>query len=191
MGKIVCQCKKCTLHLSANVIRGRILCACNDCKKVLDWSSLKKGTTHSGLAKPIFVDSDIIELEGRSHIGAFKVSKESDTERLYCKECYSILGTSHPSHNNNTFHFFEGQCETDLNIEQTPCVAIFLSDWEDSENISLPKNIPTFETLSSEKDIERFFSIEKIQEIWMKEQSPKGKTFNAVFAEFEDCLFLN
>ena len=56
MGKVVCQCKKCTLHLSASVIRGRILCACKDCKKVLDWSTKKKGTTHSGLAKPIFVD---------------------------------------------------------------------------------------------------------------------------------------
>ena len=190
MGKIVCQCKKCTLHLSASVIRGRILCACKDCKKVLNWSTQKKGTKHSGLAKPIFVDSDIVKLEGRSHIGALKVSEESDTKRLYCKSCYSILGTSHPTHNNNTFHFFEDQCETDLNIEQAPCAVIFLSDWEDPESLSLPVDIPSFETLNSETDIERFFSVKKIQEIWMKKTSPKGKTFNAIFAEFEDCLFL-
>src|SRR5215467_4611694 len=62
------------------------------------------------LPRIYYMRSDIIDVKGRDKTVVVKLREDGAVRRLYCTNCYSILGHVHAIFNNNVFGNFVEHC---------------------------------------------------------------------------------
>src|SRR3954454_5843436 len=101
--KISCKCGACELTLTDGKSIVSFLYGCEDCRQALQWGFKNGGAKPNPLPRLYYMRSDIADVKGRDKMVAVKLREDGRSTRVYCKNCYSILGVDNPSYRNNIF----------------------------------------------------------------------------------------
>ena len=122
--KISCKCGVCELTLADGKSTVSFLCGCEDCRQALQWGFKNGGIKPDPLPRIYYMRSDIIDVKGRDKMIVVKLREDGRSRRIYCTNCYSILGVDHPGYKNNIFLNFPKHCinRGDLTVPLTAIV---------------------------------------------------------------------
>ena len=161
MNKITCHCGRCSITLEVDKVYRTLICACEDCRQALEWAYKEGGLKPNALPKLVYVDSDIESFSGSENMGAFQLRKGSNSTRIYCKKCFSILAVDHPNYNNQRFMFFENHCSTTLDTSLKPNAVTYLDHLPEGSKEIIPSDIPQFRDLDKPDQWEEFAALLK------------------------------
>lgn len=192
MSSISCSCGQCKLTLANNRPIMSLYCACKDCRQAIKWGELRGGKAPKKLQQPVYVRSDIISVDGENLMKPFQLRNPAKSTRIYCTNCYSILGVNHPTYVNNVFMFFPEHCAADMDLSIKPCAVTNMLSYTHEEKADLPTNIPVFYSFSYPQERDRFFSIPEVGKAFSKPTKPAvGKTFEELIKSLGDIEILN
>ena len=100
--KITCRCGACGFEITDDQPSLSLLCACTDCREALEWGAKKGGLEPVSLPELIYVKSDIVYTFGLEYMQAFQLRHNARSTRVYCKECFSVIGVDHKSYRNKS-----------------------------------------------------------------------------------------
>ncbi len=155
---IACKCGKCQLILGDRRALKYLRCGCEDCRQALQWGHLNGATVPDDLPHLYYVRSDIIGAKGKQHMKVFKLRKDGRSSRLYCKECYSLMGIDHPNYKSEIFLIFPKHCKTNCDLSVPLTAIIFLNDYPTDFALP-PSDVPSFYSLSDDQERKRFLSL--------------------------------
>ena len=189
--KITCHCGACGLEITDDQPSLSLLCGCTDCRQALEWCAKKGGLEPVSLPELIYVKSDIVYAFGLEFMQPFQLNQNARSTRVYCKECFSIIGVDHKSYRDNVFMFFKNHCVTTCDLSIKPSAAIFLKDLKDASQISKLKNIPLIFSFSK-KETEQFRSIREVSGSFNAIKRPRhGETLKSVIKSISKIEILN
>ena len=110
-GKIACQCNACELTLADGKATFCLVCTCEDCRQALQWGFKNGGVKPDPLPRVYYMRSDIIDVKGRDKMVVVKLREDGASRRIYCTNCYSILGVDHPNYKDNAFANWPEHCK--------------------------------------------------------------------------------
>lgn len=144
----------------------------------IKWGAERGGKSPQQLPQLVYIRSDIISVIGDRYMKAFQLRNPAKSTRVYCTNCYSILGINHPTYSNNVFMFFPHHCEADLDLSIKPCTAIHMSSYPYEERADIPDEIPVFYNWDYSQERDRFFSITELEKAFKKPLNPSiGENF--------------
>ena len=108
--KISCKCGACEFTLADEKSTVSFLCGCEDCRQALQWGFKNGGVEPDPLPRLYYMRSDITDVKGRDKMVAVKLREDGRSTRVYCTNCYSILGVDNPSYRDNIFLNFPEHC---------------------------------------------------------------------------------
>jgi hypothetical protein len=122
--KIACTCNACELTLADGKATMCVLCGCEDCRQALQWGYKNGGIKPDSLQRAYYMRSDIIDVKGRDKMVVVKLREDGRSRRIYCTNCYSLLGIDHPFLKDNVFASFPKHCINNGDLT-APLSAIF------------------------------------------------------------------
>ena len=189
--KITCHCGACGFEITDDQPSLSLLCGCTDCRQALEWCAKKGGLEPVSLPELIYVKSDIVYAFGLEFMQSFQLNQNARSTRVYCKECFSIIGVDHKSYRDNVFMFFKNHCVTTCDLSIKPSAAIYLKDLEDINQISQLNNIPLIFSFSK-KETQQFRSIREVSGSFNEIKRPKhGETLKSVIKRISKIEILN
>jgi hypothetical protein len=192
MSSIACSCGQCSLTLADNNPIMSLYCECKDCAQAIKWGEFRGGKASQKLTQAVYARSDIVSVEGENHMKPFQLRNPAKSTRVYCINCYSILGINHPAYSNNVFMFFPYHCEADLDLSIKPCAAIHMSSYPYDEKANIPNGIPVFHNWDYSQERDRFLSIPDVGKAFRKPLKPSvGKSFEELIVSLGDIEVLN
>jgi hypothetical protein len=192
MSSIACSCGQCRLTLTDNHPIMSLYCECKDCAQAIKWGELRGGKASQKLTQAVYARSDILSVEGENYMRPFQLRNPAKSTRVYCTNCYSILGITHPAYSNNVFMFFPHHCEADLDLSIKPCAAIHMSSYPYEEKADIPDEIPVFHNWDYPQERDRFLSIPEVAKAFRKPLKPSvGKSFEELIDSLGDVEVLN
>ena len=193
MSVIKCECGRCKLTVKERQPVLSLLCACEDCRKAIQWGAARGGKEPRMLPKLFYVRSDITGTEGDSFMKPYQLRTGAKSTRVYCTECYSILGVDHPAYNNNVFMFFDGHCKTNLDLSVEPTAAINMDSYPGEELPKLPPGLPVINNHhANTDDLERFLALPKRIAAFADSTTPViGRTFREFVGSLGEIKVLN
>ena len=193
MSVIGCECGRCKLTVKEQRPVLSLLCACEDCRKAIQWGAARGGKEPRMLPKLFYVRSDITGTEGDISMKPYQLRTGAKSTRVYCTECYSILGVDHPAYNNNVFMFFDGHCKTNLDLSEEPTAAINMDSYPGEELPKLPPGLPVINNhQANTDDLERFLALPKRIAAFADSTTPLiGRTFREFVGSLGEIKVLN
>ena len=192
MSLIQCSCGECKLITTDDYPMMSLFCACKDCRQAIKWGELRGGKTAQKLPQLVYIHSDIVLVEGEQFMKSYQLRNLASSTRVYCTNCFSILGIDHPTYADNVFMFFPYHCKTDIDLSITPCAALNISSYPHLEPADIPTNIPVFHSFNYVQESKRFLSIPEVQEVFKEPVKPAvGKTFRTIIKDLGDIEILN
>ena len=189
--KITCHCGACGFEIADEQPSLSLLCGCTDCREALKWCSKKGGLEPVSLPELIYVKSDIVYTFGLEYLQAFQLRHNARSTRVYCKECFSVIGVDHKSYRDNVFMFFKDHCVTTCDLCIKPSAAIYLKELKDTNQISKLKNIPLIMSFS-QKETQQFRSIKAVSGSFNEIKRPRyGQTLKSVIKSISKMEILN
>ncbi len=178
--KITCHCGACGFEIEDGQPTLSLLCGCTDCRHALEWCAKNGGLEPLSMPELIYVKSDIICTIGPEFMQAFQLRPNARSTRVYCKECFSIIGVDHKSYRDNVFMFFKNYCVTTCDLSIKPSAAIYLNDLKDVNQIDDLETIPLIFNFS-QKEIQQFRSISAVSESFNEiKRARYGQTLKSV-----------
>jgi hypothetical protein len=193
VAKIFCKCGGCELTLADEKSTVSFLCGCEDCRQALQWGFKNGGVKPDPLPRLYYMRSDITDVKGRDKMVAVKLREDGRSTRVYCTNCYSILGVDNPSYRNNIFLSFPEHCINtgDLTVPLTAMVNMI----DYSEKIGpLPvEEVPIFHTFRGfPQERARWLSIPAIANAFRDPtEPPEGIMMSALIHSLGPPLVLN
>ncbi|MSO99976.1 MAG: hypothetical protein EXR07_02835 [Acetobacteraceae bacterium] len=191
--KIACACGACELTLADGNATMHILCGCEDCRQALQWGYKNGGVKPDPLQRAFYMRSDIADVKGREKMLTVKLREDGVSRRVYCTNCYSVLGVDHPAYMSSVFLNFPRHCVNGGELSAPLSLMLFMQDY--SEDIGpLPDDkVPVFQSLRFPQKIDRIMSIEAAANTWFKEPAApaEGITFTALIESLGSPLVLN
>jgi hypothetical protein len=174
--KIACTCRACELTLADGKTTLHILCGCEDCRQALQWGHKNGGVKPDPLPQVYYMRSDIIDVRGRDKMIAVKLREDGVSRRVYCTNCYSVLGVDHPAYNDNVFLSFPKHCVNSGDLTAPLSLMLFMNDYSESIGPIPDDKVPVFQSLRFPQEMDRILSIEAAANTWSKEpaEPPKG-----------------
>ena len=179
-GTIGCHCGKCEITVADNRAVQYFRCGCEDCRQGIEWGAVKKTTKPSictvepdQLPHLYYIPADIISVEGKEFLSAYKLREDGRSTRLYCNQCWSLIGVDHPAYQSNVFLIFPKHCVAECDLSVPLTAILFMKDY--------PKDYE----LSPEDEVPRFYSFEYIKD------TLKGGLFEVVEKELGTVLLKN
>ena len=192
MSVIGCECGRCKLTLAEDRPRMSLFCACKDCRQAIKWAALRGGKAPQRMPRPVYVRSDITAVEGEDFMKAYQLRDPARSTRVYCNQCYSILGIDHPAYCDNVFMFFPHHCETDFDLSINPCAVIHMESYPFPEPADVPDDIPVYQSWDNPRDREEFLTIPDVAKAFCApETAPGGKTFSELIEDLGEIEVLN
>ena len=189
--KITCHCGACGFEVTDAQPNLSLLCGCKDCRQALEWCAQKGGLKPVFLPELIYVKSDIVHAVGFEFMRAFQLRHKARSTRVYCKECFSIIGVDHKSYRDNVFMFFKNHCVTTCDLSIKPSAAIYLNDLKDTNKMDKLKNIPLILSFT-EKETQQFRSIKAVSNSFNEVIRPRhGQTLKSVIKSISKIEILN
>ena len=143
---ISCNCGKCKIFLNYSKILYSLFCACEDCRQAAEWGFIKGGLKPDKLQKLIYFRSDLSKVSGKKWMHSFQLRQKADSTRIYCTNCYSIIGIDHTNYNDTMFMLIPKLCKVNIDTSITPIAAIQMQDYIFDDKQNLSKDIKFIET---------------------------------------------
>lgn len=192
MNTVSCKCGICSIKLYDTDAKLGIYCACIDCRNALEWCEKHGGPKPSEIPQLIYLRSDIESFCGANYMGAFQLRSDAKSTRVYCKECFSILGVVHPAYSDNVFMCFIGHCRLSLSNDIGPSAAIYLNDLLNKEIFKFPEDLPVFYSFAYEQELKRFRQIPAVELAFNPPiEKPKGIFFQDLINSLGHIKVLN
>ena len=142
---------------------------------------MRGGKTIQKLPQLIYVRSDIISIEGEKSIKPYQLRKSAKSTRVYCNECFSILGIDHPTYADNVFMFFSYHCKTNMDLSIAPYATLNISSYPHPEPANIPTNITIFYNFEYLQESKRCLTLPEVQEVFREPvKNVVGKTFSTI-----------
>ena len=162
---VSCNCGKCKIFLNYSKILYSLFCACEDCRQAAEWGFINGGLKPDKLQKLIYFRSDL----------------SKDSTRIYCTNCYSIIGIDHTNYNDTMFMLIPKLCKVNIDTSITPIAAIQMQDYifDDKQNLSKDiKFIETYDPLLTKR-------------YKLKYSKPEGISFKNLISQIRGPKILN
>ena len=193
---ISCKCGKSEITLADGKAKLKLQCGCMDCRQALEYGFINGGVRPDPLPELYYMPSELTGVRGKDFMKAFRLREDDPnvtgmSTRIYCTECYSILGADHPAYQSNVFVNFPKHCENSGDLSAPLSAYVMMTDY--SENIGpLPtEDIPLFTTFRFQQEAERFFAMPVIADAFCARTEPlKGITFSQLVDELEPVTVL-
>ena len=106
--EINCKCGKCGITLADGKAQLKFKCGCQDCRQALEWGHSRGAIKPDPLPDLLYMPSDIIDVRGKDFMQSYQLRNDDPSllgmsRRIYCTECYSIIGVDHPAYEDNVF----------------------------------------------------------------------------------------
>jgi hypothetical protein len=190
--KIACTCNACELTLADGKATLHLLCGCEDCRQALQWGYKNGGIKPDPLPRLYYMRSDILAVKGRERMVVVKLREDGLSSRIYCTNCYSILGGDHPSYKDNVFLNFPKHCRNEGDLTAPLSLMMFMHDYSEDMGPIPVEKVPVFQSLRYPQERGRLFSIAVAANTWRKPTEPsEGITFRALIESLGLPLVLN
>lgn len=168
------------------------LCGCEDCRQALQWGFTKREVKPDPLARAYYMRSDIIDVKGRDQMIAVKLRKDGRSTRVYCKNCYSILGTDNPAYRNNIFANFPKHCTNTGDLTVPLTAIVHMIDYSEGIGPLPAEEVPVFHTFRFPQERQRLYSIPAVANAFRERTEPaRGITMRALVESLGPPLVLN
>ncbi len=189
--EITCKCSRCKLTLNYATPSLSLLCACEDCRQALEWGFKQGGAAPTVMPQLLYIRSDIKTIDGLKFMRPFQLRNNARSTRIYCTNCFSILGVDHPGYRDNVFMFFKGFCHTNFDLTIKPSAAIHLKDYPGDIKNELPKDIEKIWSFTAEEN-NRFRLIPEVSNSLREATRPaKGMTLREIIQKLPEIKVLN
>ena len=189
MSVIKCNCEKCKIYLHESKIHYSVFCGCEDCRQAGEWGHSKGGPLPEKLQKLIYVRSDIKEVEGKKYMHAYQLRSNARSTRIYCKECYSIIGIDHVNYKDTVFMLIPQLCKTDLDLSIKQVAAIFMNDYPYKDISMIGEDVFFMRDFKDENTNQKFDAL--MSPLRPKYKKPKGISFIQLIKEVDGVTVLN
>lgn len=189
---IECQCGKCALTIADKAVTLFLRCGCVDCRQALWWGHKHGGAKPEPLPRLFYLRSDIVDVAGKAYMKAYKLRRTGDSTRIYCSQCYSLLGVDHPSYQNNVFLNFPDHCTNHGVLSRALSAYLSISDYSTTVGPAPTDDAPLFTSTDFEPERQRFLSLPDVARSF-KEPSgpPSGVTLGSLIENLGAVTILN
>ena len=189
---IECQCGKCALTVADKAATLFLRCGCVDCRQALWWGHTHGGAKPEPLPRLFYLRSDIVDIAGKAYMKAYKLRSTGESTRIYCSQCYSVLGVDHPTYQNNVFLNFPDHCANHADLTRPLSAYLNMSDYSASIGPLPTEDVPLFASTDFEPERQRFLSLPDVAHSF-KEPSgpPSGVTLAALIESLGAVTVLN
>jgi hypothetical protein len=190
--KISCKCGVCELTLADGRSTVSFLCGCEDCRQALQWGFKNGGVKPDPLAHAYYMRSDITDVKGRDKMIAVKLREDSRSTRVYCTDCYSIVGIDHPAYRNNIFAIFPKHCMNTADLTVPLTAIVHMIDYSEKIGPLPVEEVPVFHTFRFPQERARWLSIPAVASAFREPTEPtNGTTMRALIESLGPPLVLN
>ena len=117
-GIIQCHCGACSLTVVDDRGKCFFMCGCSDCRQFAEYAHAQGGVKPVALPRLFYFRADIVSVDGREHLAAFKLRKDGYSTRLCCRRCFSILAVDHPGYWGNVMLTLPDYCRHQCDLSQ-------------------------------------------------------------------------
>ena len=123
---------------------------------------------------------------------AYKLRSTGESTRIYCSQCYSVLGVDHPTYQNNVFLNFPDHCTNHGVLSRALSAYLNMSDYSAAIGPLPTEDVPLFASTDSEPERQRFLSLPDVAHSF-KEPSgpPSGMTLASLIESLGAVTILN
>ncbi|PPR63711.1 MAG: hypothetical protein CFH10_00436 [Alphaproteobacteria bacterium MarineAlpha4_Bin2] len=182
-GRISCGCGKSSVTVADGRAVQHFLCGCEDCRQALQWCHIQGGRKPDPIPDLYYLRSDIIEVEGREFLEAFKLRSDGKSTRLYCTNCFSLIAVDHPFYRSSVFLFFPEHCESSCDISLDPAAYIMMGDYSKEIGPKPALDIPMFFNFNFKQERDRFALLKGFDFIDNVDCKHEGKTLTEFLKE--------
>ncbi|MEO1848282.1 MAG: hypothetical protein ABGY05_13015 [Pseudomonadota bacterium] len=189
---IECQCGKCALTIADKAATLFLRCGCVDCRQALWWGHAHGGAKPEPLPRLFYLRSDIVDIAGKSYMKAYKLRSTGESTRIYCSQCYSVLGVDHPTYQNNVFLNFPDHCTNHGDLSRALSAYLNMSGYSAAIGPLPTEDVPLFVSTDSAPERQRFLSLSDVAHSF-KEPSgpPSGVTLASLIESLGAVTILN
>ena len=189
MSVIKCNCEKCKIYLHESKIHYSVFCGCEDCRQAGEWGHSKGGPLPEKLQKLIYVRSDIKKVEGKKYMHAYQLRSNARSTRIYCKECYSIIGIDHINYKDTVFMLIPQLCKTDLDLSIKQVAAIFMNDYPYKDISMIGEDVFFMRDFKDENINHKYDAL--MSPLRPEYKKPEGISFMQLIKEVDGVTVLN
>jgi hypothetical protein len=138
------------------------------------------GHEHGG-AKPeplprlFYLRSGIVGVAGKAQMKAFKLRSTGESTRIYCNQCYSVLGVDHPTYQNNVFLNFPDHCANHADLSRPLNAYLNMSDYSAAIGPLPTEDMPLFVSTDCAPERKRFLSLPDVANSFKESSGPPGR----------------
>ena len=193
---IECTCGTCSITLADGKAKLKFQCGCEDCRQALQYGHSHGGVKPDSLPELYYMSSDIVEVHGKELMKAFQLRDEDPdilgmSTRIYCTECYSIIGVDHPIYEDNVFLNFPKHCTNggDLSVPLTAYVNMI--DYTEEIGPLPTEDVPLFTTGRFQQELDRIFDIPVVADTFKPREIPlEGITLSKLIQDLGPVTML-
>ena len=180
-GTIGCQCGKCEITVADNRAIQYFRCGCEDCRQGIEWGAVKSTVTPDQLPHGYYIPADIISVEGKEFLSAYKLREDGRSTRLYCNQCWSLIGVDHPAYQSNVFLIFPKHCVAECDLSVPLTAILFMKDYPKDYELPPEDDVPLFYSFEYDQERNRFLSLPTVANTFKQRTDPlKGINFTAL-----------
>ena len=174
---IECTCGKCSITLADGKAKLKFQCGCEDCRQALQYGHSLGGVKPDPLPELYYMSSDIIEVRGKEFMKAFQLRDDDPdilgmSTRIYCTECYSIIGVDHPIYEDNVFLNFPKHCTNGGDLSVPLTAYINMIDYTEEIGPLPTEDVPLFTTGRFQQELDRIFDIPAVANTFKPRETP-------------------
>ena len=180
-GTIGCQCGKCEITVADNRAVQYFRCGCEDCRQGIEWGAVKSTVKPDQLPHGYYIPADIISVEGKEFMSAYKLREDGRSTRLYCNQCWSLIAVDHPAYQSNVFLIFPKHCVAECDLSVPLTAILFMKDYPKEYEPPPEDDVPLFYSFEYDQERNRFLSLPTVANTFKQRTDPlKGINFTAL-----------
>ncbi len=187
--EINCNCGKCSITLADGKAQLKFKCGCQDCRQALEWGHSKGAVKPDALPDLLYMASDIVDIRGKAFMQSYQLRNDDPSvlgmsRRIYCIECYSIIGVDHPAYQDNVFLNFPKHCKNTGDLSVPLSAYVNMVDYTEEIGPMPTEDVPLFATLRFTQEVKRLFAIPAVAKaLSPPEALPEGINFSHLIEE--------
>lgn len=179
--RISCTCGSVSLELEDSEQLASVRCGCVDCNNTQAKLQEKGGQAVEDLLKAVYFkvsDFRIIDNKEGEAAKALKKNNCSETTRIVCTECHSILACHHPMYREGVFSVPVDHVQLNFPITIQPQCYVGLIDFHGDPTLVDP-SMPAFYSFREPQEIRRFLELERFKDVITAEKESTARLIQA------------
>ena len=191
-GTISCDCGKCEITVADGRAIQYFRCGCEDCRQAAQWAKLKGGKAPDQLLHAYYIPADIITSKGKQFMKNVKLRNDGRSSRIYCIECYSLIGVDNPRYQSNVLLISPKHCKTDCDLSVPLTLMLHMIDYPKTSDPPPADDVPLFHSFRYSQELDRFLSIPTVANTFRERSEPlEGISFTSLIKSLGAQEILN